>query len=1312
MKKCQKITILINLWFLINIGKTTFIKGGQWIIDVDKKITKPCPLGHYCQNGIKYPCPAGTYGTDQALEEPQCSGFCPKGYYCPEGTLLGPDDLLVFCLFKLNELSAAGSKQPSVVDPAYYVVNHFKQQICDKGHFCQHGKVIPCPAGSYAPYEGTIFPPRHTLEEFKESSYSSEINKIVKNNTLTPTMAIGKVIKVFQNNAFYDHGLVGHVFTLRTVLNQCFIASPGYYSPLCSSEQVTCPSTAVYCERGSPKPVKVQDGYFTVSSSDRFNPATTKVCSTDKVFSQSINTENVWKAYDFLPKTWETTRPNHSCYVVEFTFLSQTVSSWFFRSPLILTSTKGRSAQLPCPKGHFCPINTGLIFKCPPGFYGDREQEIYKFCSGKCPPGYICPAGTTHQYRNIVGMGAITNEFGGILRCFRNSRHEIEAKVSVETIEFTLSTFLKSKHQLSNVLHGRTFFAPLASPAPFKATPGYYTKVEKNSVSVEGMSFFLENNLALDEWSTVKQLFPAVDNVLSMLHSLVPLGPLEVLDTRVIFCQNCVLPPFLGVYVMFLIKFYIILHGSTQDLCPVGHYCINGLKTKCLEGFYGATKGLFQPTCSGICPAGYWCPTGTSFQYERVCSNASVYCPAGVAREIQVPEGYYSLGSKLKEFLYSAKIDSDVNSFILGSCSPSLTSPVCALSDFLNSTLKSLSYDQLLSLQQKNLSRSKIKMCEIGYYCQNGVKYMCPEGVFGAVSGLSSSKCSGLCSAGYFCPPRSTNPNQHSCGSILTEKSFYKNRFNLFCILFSLPYHPKLFVEFSLLDFTYSEQEEPQLWNLAEKFLVRLSEEEKSKIGWEIEATTGSNIVNNLTEFQPKEIAWKSSSLPGSYLEIVHSQDPDHAFCFWKKFLSTPENYTLGTHFGLDGSYKLAIGRYKDAYEKLFIKTQNYSGVYGKLKSDTNDVFQIEDEKWYLYCGSMKPNSTRVYISNIEEKKMVEVEVELLSNVSTNTTSHDLDFFFNFTSFNVSNEQFAFQDLVGINQERNIFKSQNIFYGVGSHALYGGIYHFEQYLNHRDINKIYETSRGFYPGHGGSRVRDEVDFQCGNFPENEYLHEMVKKAKFKGTSEPLGYSMEIYLNQSAYSEQVVAVDDYREQGDNDLIKYRTPSTSYIRKHKRSKVILPGVLSSEKLVVGGRNYFCPSGSGLPTQVTRGYYSLGSYELKGENIENYQTRQVLCEQAHYCVLGEKKICPAGFYGNISGLFNATCSGHCPANFFCIAGTVNPVPCKNNSFSLPGSIYCETCPEQPLPNICKTYNRCCNSSRESINQLEQLLVYRYIG
>ena len=76
----------------------------------------------------------------------------------------------------------------------------------------------------------------------------------------------------------------------------------------------------------------------------------------------------------------------------------------------------------------------------------------------------------------------------------------------------------------------------------------------------------------------------------------------------------------------------------------------------------------------------------------------------------------------------------------------------------------------------RTLSKPEIQSsCPATKYCQggscgdsscDGSQHECPAGRYGSVTGLSSSACSGECSAGFFCPQGSRWPTEQQCGSI------------------------------------------------------------------------------------------------------------------------------------------------------------------------------------------------------------------------------------------------------------------------------------------------------------------------------------------------------------------------------------------------------------------------------------------------------------------------------------------------------------------------------------------------------------------
>ena len=43
----------------------------------------PCEPGYFCVQGVKYPCPPGTFGWRYGMNSSACGGLCAPGYYCP-----------------------------------------------------------------------------------------------------------------------------------------------------------------------------------------------------------------------------------------------------------------------------------------------------------------------------------------------------------------------------------------------------------------------------------------------------------------------------------------------------------------------------------------------------------------------------------------------------------------------------------------------------------------------------------------------------------------------------------------------------------------------------------------------------------------------------------------------------------------------------------------------------------------------------------------------------------------------------------------------------------------------------------------------------------------------------------------------------------------------------------------------------------------------------------------------------------------------------------------------------------------------------
>lgn len=128
--------------------------------------------------------------------------------------------------------------------------------------------------------------------------------------------------------------------------------------------------------------------------------------------------------------------------------------------------------------------------------------------------------------------------------------------------------------------------------------------------------------------------------------------------------------------------------------------------------------------------------------------------------------------------------------------------------------------------------------------------------------------------------------------------------------------------------------------------------------------------------------------------------------------------------------------------------------------------------------------------------------------------------------------------------------------------------------------------------------------------------------------------------------------------------------------------------SIELKCGDVNFYCPRGSFFPTPVTSGFYSIGG------NPDNQTRRdQAICPLGSYCEHAIPRLCPKGRYGNQEGLADSTCTDGCPPGYYCPGGSVNPIPCPDQSYSTGLTWTCTPCPGERTTSLkCQTEKTCC--------------------
>ncbi|KAA0176614.1 hypothetical protein FNF27_01895 [Cafeteria roenbergensis] len=232
------------------------------------------------------------------------------------------------------------------------------------------------------------------------------------------------------------------------------------------------------------------------------------------------------------------------------------------------------------------------------------------------------------------------------------------------------------------------------------------------------------------------------------------------------------------------------MSGPTCSECPKGTYQAGGSAggedecTDCPAGRYGDSLGLKSPLCSGECPKGYYCPSGTSSRLQYPCPAGTYGSTTGLTSSAcsgLTSAGYYSTSGAVSATEYPCAAGrygsgGQTSSQCSGPCSAGQYCPQgtasgsgvdCGSAAVFcpeGSSAPSTVADGYYSFGgESSAVRTGSAICEKGYYCSNGERSPCPAGRFGSTEGLSSPACSGPCTAGFLCPSASTSSTAEEC---------------------------------------------------------------------------------------------------------------------------------------------------------------------------------------------------------------------------------------------------------------------------------------------------------------------------------------------------------------------------------------------------------------------------------------------------------------------------------------------------------------------------------------------------------------------
>jgi len=264
-------------------------------------VITPCPVGNYCIDGLKIPCPEGTYADVEGLSVPK---KCPIGKYqdekgkqdcksCPNGTYTDTEGSKMpikcpkgsFCVSGIRnpvpkgnyqDLEGAsdfkkcpvgtysdkdGQSQCSIPPPGYHQdeIGQSNYKMCDIGNYCINGAKIPCSVGTYAPDKGLsqclVPPPGYYQDQPAQSSYKICEPGNYCRNGFKQACPMGTSYTKSGGSTCYPDGFYNNPLT--NTLTKC---DTGYYC--INGENIQVPAGTYTNDMGMSVPIPCPKGQY------------------------------------------------------------------------------------------------------------------------------------------------------------------------------------------------------------------------------------------------------------------------------------------------------------------------------------------------------------------------------------------------------------------------------------------------------------------------------------------------------------------------------------------------------------------------------------------------------------------------------------------------------------------------------------------------------------------------------------------------------------------------------------------------------------------------------------------------------------------------------------------------------------------------------------------------------------------------------------------------------------------------------------------------------------------------------------------
>ncbi|KAJ8368244.1 hypothetical protein SKAU_G00082720 [Synaphobranchus kaupii] len=738
----------------------------------------PCAAGHYCPGGqatgrpSQHACTAGHFCEEGSTREAACSPgtyqpsvgqkeceLCPAGFVCPkEGNIspTGPCSAGFLCF--------GGSPLPSPNDkvtgaqcpPGFYCpVGSSTPRPCPKGtfspgHYCESGTATPtpCPAGTHRPGSG---------------------GQRIGDCTACP--------------AGWFQAQEGQM--------ECTACPPGFHCPPPSQGSGTanaplpCP-VGYFCPHESPPGGPAPCPKGTYSSAQGLSAAGECLACPEGYFcgSEGLVQPTGRCTSGFLcyggaqvptPTDLQTGSPCPRGAFCQQGILTGLCSAGYY-------CDRGSSSPEPalCPAGSYCPRGTNAPVPCPPGTFspgrGSAGQDdctacpASHFCQGEgviqpesCPAGHYCPPGVTMGTEFPCPPGTMRSQPGGAgledcqlcpagmfcaLHGLAQPTGPCQAGFHCRPGASSPNSTGSMVRSAANALCPPGHYCPAGEGYPLPCPPGSYS----SSVGLRraGQCQACPAGHYCDR--------PALTHV----------SQAALCDTGYVCLGGSVTPR--------------PSDGLQGYLCPRGFHCPIGTPTQvpCEPGSYGPAPGAALCT---PCPPGTVCPSPAT-QEPSTCP-AGHYCEGGTALAQACPAGTLSELTGAQSVSACVPCPAGMYCSTPGSLQPQ---GQCQAGYFCQGGATD-------AAPQSSASFPRNGPCPLGHYCPAGTPsplpcptgsvrnhtggyrtescLPCPSGQYCASEGQESP--SGLCSAGFYCPPNfsSTSPLAFLCpkGHYCTEGS-------------------------------------------------------------------------------------------------------------------------------------------------------------------------------------------------------------------------------------------------------------------------------------------------------------------------------------------------------------------------------------------------------------------------------------------------------------------------------------------------------------------------------------------------------------